>query len=108
MNNQIENLWTPTLAYGVRPKLSLFLKMTAKLFVLMHYHWQQHDLKKGELKFLLLLEISFIIKVRAKDAKTILLTDDYDAKWQITVGDGLSQMRMRQCNDTINVTSVNF
>jgi hypothetical protein len=48
---------------------------------------------------LLLLEMSSIILVWGKDAKTIVLADDYNTKWQITVGDGLSQLKMRQYDD---------
>jgi hypothetical protein len=54
-----------------------------------------------------LLEMSFIIKVWGKDTKTIALAEDYDSKWQITVDDGLSQMRMiKYNNDTIDAASV--
>ena len=39
-----------------------------------------------------LLEMSSIIRAEGKDKATISLTADYDSRWQITVGDGLSQM----------------
>jgi hypothetical protein len=54
------------------------------------------------------MERSGIIKVRGKDTTSIQLADDYDSKWQLTVGDGLSQMRMRQYNDSVDAASVNF
>jgi hypothetical protein len=56
-----------------------------------------------------LLERAGIIKVRGKDTSTICLADDYESKWMITVGDGLSQMRMRQYNESVDAAaSVNF
>jgi hypothetical protein len=50
-----------------------------------------------------LLEQAGIIKVTGKDT-----SEDDDLKWMITVGDGLSQMRMRQYNGTIDAASINF
>ena len=55
-----------------------------------------------------LLERSGIIEVRGADSKTIKLCDDYNSKWQLTVGDGLSQMRMQQYNEAVDAASVNF
>jgi hypothetical protein len=42
-------------------KSNLFLKMTAKLFVLMQYHWNQNDLKKEELQFV--VDITFMLQI---------------------------------------------
>jgi hypothetical protein len=58
------------------------------------------------MRLLSLLEMSSIIIVCGNDAKTIALADDYDTKWQITVGDGLSQMRMSLYNNTIDVAAM--
>jgi hypothetical protein len=55
-----------------------------------------------------LLERSGIIEVRNKDVNTIKLAADHQSKWQITIGDGLSQMRMRQYNESVDKASVNF
>jgi hypothetical protein len=54
------------------------------------------------------LESSGILKVKSKDTNSIQLADDYESKWQITIGNGLSQMRMRQYNESVDKALVNF
>jgi hypothetical protein len=49
-----------------------------------------------------------IIRAEGKDKATISLTANYDSRWQITVGNGLSQMRMRQYQDMVDNASINF
>jgi hypothetical protein len=51
---------------------------------------------------LLFLERSGIIEVRGSDADSIKISDNYETKWQLTVGDGLSQMRMRQYSEAVD------
>jgi hypothetical protein len=47
-------------------------------------------------------------KNQQKKKKIISLSNDYENRWLITYGDGLSQMRVRSYSDTINAASVNF
>jgi hypothetical protein len=55
-----------------------------------------------------LLEMLSIIYCEGKDKKTISLPADYESRWQITIGDGLSQMCMRQYHDMVDNASMNF
>jgi hypothetical protein len=55
-----------------------------------------------------LLEMASIIKVNKKSKKIVSLSEHLDTRWQITYGDGLSQMRVRGYTDTIDSASTNF